>query len=110
MNRIEPKKARRLFSAFAHGHGVRAAAKVAGVHRDTAMRYRREWLAIRPHLQRAYDLLWEGSCDECDAITATLPDAPVLAMLDDWSDDYADGNHPRSGWHDWFGEPPGERR
>jgi hypothetical protein len=105
MNRIDPSKARRLFSAFAKGIGVRAAAKSVGIHRDTAMRYRRQWLAIRPKLQLAYDALWEGDCEACDAINAPLPEPAVLAMLDDWLDDYRDDDgQPRSGWHDWFGE------
>jgi len=49
-------------------------------------------------LQRAYDLLWDGNCAGCDALTEWLPSDDVTAMLDAWSDDQ-DNKTPRSKWY-----------
>lgn len=38
-------------------------------------------------LQRAYDLLWDGNCAGCDAVTEFLPSMDVEGMLSDWGSD-----------------------
>lgn len=38
-------------------------------------------------LQRAYDLMWEGDCMGCDALTEFLPSAEVEAMFNAWQSD-----------------------
>lgn len=48
-------------------------------------------------LQRAYDLLWDGDCMGCDALTEFLPGTDVEAMLDAWSQDQFET--PRSPWY-----------
>lgn len=50
-------------------------------------------------LQRAYDLLWDGDCSGCDALTEFLPSAAVSKMLDAWGNDQ-DGKKPKSKWYD----------
>lgn len=88
------------------GLGVRAASRAAGVHRDTVTAYRRQWLTLRPTLQRAYDALWSGDGEECDRITADLPEPAVVAMLNAWVDDYSDEPGPKSGWHAGYEDTP----
>lgn len=109
MNVLNPKKAARLYWLFSYGRGIRESARLAGVHRDTATRYRREWLRFRPQLQRAYDVLWEGDGEGCDAITAPLPDQMVIAMLDAWQDDQME-QQPLSGWHAGYEDAPQETK
>ena len=48
-------------------------------------------------LQRAYDLLWDGDCMGCDALTEFLPSADVEKMLDAWQDDQFD--KAKSKWY-----------
>lgn len=50
-------------------------------------------------LQRAYDLLWDGDAQGCDALIEFLPSADVERMLDAWSRD-AEGTEPRSGFYE----------
>lgn len=108
MNVLDPKKARHLYFLFSYGHGVRAAARQIGVCRQTAGTYRRKWLEHRPTLQRAYDALWAGQCEECDRINEPLPEPMVLAMLDAWSEDYVDDKPGliRSGFYSGYEDPP----
>lgn len=96
MNVLPPEKIAALFALFGRGVGVRAAAREVGCNRGTSMRYRQRW--IDQELQRAYDVLWEGDGEGCDAITAKLPDKQVKAMLDAWLDDQCD-HEPKSKWH-----------
>lgn len=93
VNHLRHETVERLFAAFTSGKGVRGAAREVGCNRETAAKYRRAW--IKAKLQEAYDLLWEGDGDGCDAITALLPEAEVKAMLDAWLDDQF-GQLPRS--------------
>lgn len=104
MNRLAPAKAKHLYRLFSYGHGMRESARIAGVDRKTARRHHTAWLQHRPELQRAYDVLWEGDGDGCDAITAALPEPMVVAMLDAWLDDQFD--QPLSGWHAGYEDPP----
>ena len=97
MNTLKPDKAREVYRLLAYGHGIRESARLAGVNRNTVQRYKNEWLRHRQQLQRAYDALWEGDGEGCDAITANLPDQMVIAMLDTWLDDQFD--QPKSGYH-----------
>lgn len=53
---------------------------------------------IEAMLQRAYDLMWEHRCEECDAITDWLPPLLVREMLDAWCDDN-EGKLPKSRWY-----------
>lgn len=56
-------------------------------------------------LQRAYDLLWDGHAEECDAILEFLPIRDVEQMLDAWSVDQDDTTQPEnySRWyHRWM--------
>lgn len=53
----------------------------------------------RAMLQRAYDLLWEGNCEACDAITEFLPSRDVEEMLAAWLHDHT-GGKPTSRWYD----------
>src|SRR5690349_20626452 len=99
MDLLSPSRLRELYSLFSFGHGVRSAARASGIARDTCMRYRRQWLELRPTLQQAYDEMWEGNCERCDEITAPLPEPAVIAMLDAWSNDYEENNNPKSGFH-----------
>lgn len=96
MHVISRAKSNHLRILWRMGCGVRKAARLAHVHRDTAMRHRRAW--IREQLQLAYDLLWDRDGQGCDAITAMLPDKDVMAMLDAWEDDQM-GDTPKSEWH-----------
>jgi hypothetical protein len=41
-------------------------------------------------LQRAYDLMWEGCCLECDALIEFLPSAAVERMFAAWEKDQTD--------------------
>lgn len=104
MNTLAPVKAKHLYRLFSYGHGLRESARLAGVNRKTARRYRDNWLRYRQQLQHAYDVLWEGDGDGCDAITADLPEQMVVAMLDAWLDDQFD--QPLSGWHAGYEDPP----
>ena len=54
-------------------------------------------------LQRAYDLLWEGRAEECDAILEFLPSRDVEAMLDAWTNDQDDTTPAErySRWYRW---------
>lgn len=103
MNILAPAKAKHLYRLFSYGHGIRESARLAGVNRGTAQRYMTDWLRYRSELQRAYDVLWEGDGEACDAITASLPEQMVAAMFDAWLDDQFD--QPLSGWHAGFGDP-----
>jgi uncharacterized protein VirK/YbjX len=95
---LPPEKVRELHGQFLAGLGIRAAARAVGVHRDTAMRYRRAW--VHERLQAAYDELWNGNDEACDAICATLPTKDVRAMLDEWLDDqFRESDDERSGWY-----------
>lgn len=96
MNVLPPAKASALHAAFSRGVGVRAAAREVGCNRSTAAAYRRKW--IDAELQRAYDVLWDGDGDGCDAITAKLPAKDVTTMLDAWLDDQC-GHEPKSKWY-----------
>lgn len=49
-------------------------------------------------LQRAYDLLWDGSWEGCDAICEFLPSDQVRAMMDAWNEDQEDKG-PKSPWY-----------
>lgn len=51
-------------------------------------------------LQRAYDLLWNGAAEECDAILEFLPSRDAEAMLDAWSDDQDE--RPGVGKSRWY--------
>lgn len=104
MNKLDPKKAKHLYSLFTYGHGIREAARLAGVNRSTSTRHHAIWLVVRADLQRAYDALWEGEAETCDAINAPLPEPAVMAMLDAWLDDQDD--QPKSGFHAGFTAPP----
>lgn len=53
-------------------------------------------------LQRAYDLLWDGQGEACDALTEFLPSADVIRMLNAWSDDQ-EGREPKSEWYENYG-------
>lgn len=103
MNTLDPKKAKHLYSLFAYGHGIREAARLAGVSRGTGTRYHQTWMALRSELQRAYDALWDGDAETCDAINDPLPEPAVCAMLDAWLDDQDD--QPKSGFHAGFTPP-----
>lgn len=46
-------------------------------------------------LQRAYDLLWDGDCSGCDAITEFLPAKDVERMFEAYANDQ-DGKQPPS--------------
>lgn len=100
MNTLAPAKAKHLYRLFSYGHGIRESARLAGVNRKTASNHRVLWLRYRAQLQRAYDTLWEGNGEGCDAITADLPEPMVTAMFDAWLDDQFD--QPLSGWHAGF--------
>jgi hypothetical protein len=97
MHVLDSKKARQLYRLFVDGHGVRAAARTAGVDRKTARRYLQRWQPYRAQLQAAYDAMCEGECERCDEINASIPDDMVIAMLNDWLDDQDGGE--KSGWH-----------
>lgn len=97
MNVMPPEKKAALLASFSRGIGVRASAREIGCNRGTATKYRRQW--VQAELQRAYDVLWEGDGEACDAITARLPEKDVRAMLDCWLDDYSDTKGPKSKWH-----------
>jgi len=49
-------------------------------------------------LQRAYDMLWDGNCDGCDALLEFLPSGDARKMLDAWSDDQVTDD-PSSKWY-----------
>lgn len=103
MNTLDPKKAKHLYALFGYGHGIRESSRLAGVNRGTSARHHIKWLAIRQELQRAYDALWDGDAETCDAINAPLPEPAVHAMLDAWLDDYTeDTTVPKSGFHAGF--------
>lgn len=50
-------------------------------------------------LQRAYDMLWDGNSEGCDALLEFLPSLDVEKMLDGWSNDQ-DDKRPYSKWYD----------
>lgn len=50
-------------------------------------------------LQRAYDLMWDGRCTECDAILDFLPSKEVERMFDAWERDQ-EGKEPRSTFYE----------
>lgn len=52
-------------------------------------------------LQRAYDLIWDGECEACDALTEFLPSEDVGKMLDAYIDD-VDPNTPEERRSDWY--------
>ncbi len=52
-------------------------------------------------LQRAYDLLWDGRAEECDAILEFLPSRDVEAMLDAWLVDQ-DDTTPAENYSRWY--------
>lgn len=94
---LPPEKVDAIRAAFRLGLSCNAIAGAVGCNRKTAMAYRRQF--IDAELQRAYDFLWDGYAEECDEITAKLPDKDVKAMLDAWLDDYSDDTQPKSKWH-----------
>ena len=49
-------------------------------------------------MQRAYDLIWDGDGQACDALLEFLPSNDADAILDAWEKDQEDDN-PRSRWH-----------
>lgn len=49
-------------------------------------------------MQRAYDLLWDGNCDGCDAILEFLPSKDADVVLNAYSHDQ-DGGKPPSRFH-----------
>ncbi len=51
-------------------------------------------------LQRAYDLLWDGRAEECDAILEFLPSRDVDEMLSAWLDDQDDKTTSTSRWYE----------
>lgn len=93
---LPPEKIDAIREALLLGMSCNAIAAAVGCNRKTVMAYRRQW--IEDELQRAYDVLWEGDGEACDAITAKLPDKDVKAMLDAWLDDQC-GDAPKSKWH-----------
>lgn len=46
-------------------------------------------------MQRAYDMLWDGNCDGCDAILEFLPSKDADIVLNAYGDDQ-DGKQPPS--------------
>lgn len=94
---LPPEKVDAIRAALRLGLSCNAIAGAVGCNRKTAMAYRRQM--IDAELQRAYDLLWEGDGEGCDAITAYLPDKDVKAMLDAWLDDQDPSNTTKSKWH-----------
>jgi len=50
-------------------------------------------------LQRAYDLMWDGMCTECDALVEFLPSADVERMFAAWESDQ-DGKTPKSKFYE----------
>jgi hypothetical protein len=95
---LPPEKVKELRQQFEARKGVRAAARAVGVHRDTAMRYRRAW--VNERLQAAYDEMWDNANPEaCDAICATLPAKAVTAMLDEWMEDQFRDKDQCSRWY-----------
>lgn len=53
-------------------------------------------------LQRAYDHLWDGRAEACDALLEWLPEKMVRRMLDAWLDDQEprdESSPPLSKWH-----------
>lgn len=97
MNVLSPKKIEDLREMFAAGVGVRQAGRTLKINRGTVAKYRRLW--IEAELQRAYDLLWSGDCEGCDAVTARLPEPDVKVMLDAWLDDQDPKIKTKSRWH-----------
>jgi len=95
-----------LWHAFINGRSIREAMRAACVAKETAHRRYRVWRgghAIEPllteaMLQLAYDYLWDGDGEACDAVTAFLPEEPVKHMLDAWCNDWC-GDEPKSKWH-----------
>lgn len=49
-------------------------------------------------MQRAYDLLWDGDGQGCDALLEFLPSKSADEILNAWDNDQ-DGNEPKSKWH-----------
>lgn len=49
-------------------------------------------------MQRAYDLLWDGNCDGCDAILEFLPSKDAEIVLSAFGNDQ-DGKQPSSRFH-----------
>ena len=48
-------------------------------------------------MQRAYDLMWDGATDACDALLEFLPEADAEVVLSSWeADTTAIGDVPRS--------------
>jgi hypothetical protein len=45
-------------------------------------------------LQRAYDLLWDGDANGCDALIEFLPSKDVQEMFDAWDHDQSGGKPP----------------
>lgn len=45
-------------------------------------------------LQRAYDLLWDGDANGCDALIEFLPSRDVEAMFEAWDHDQSGGKPP----------------
>jgi hypothetical protein len=49
-------------------------------------------------MQRAYDLIWDGDGQACDALLEFLPSRDAEAILTAWESDQ-DDNEPKSKWH-----------
>lgn len=94
---LSSEKVASIRACLDRGLSASAVAREIGCNKKTALDYRRQW--IEQELQRAYDVLWDGDGEGCDAITAKLPDKEVRAMLDAWMDDYCDDKTPKSKWH-----------
>jgi hypothetical protein len=50
-------------------------------------------------LQRAYDLLWDGDGNGCDALLEFLPSNDVEALLQAWGEDFDDERPVKSRWY-----------
>jgi hypothetical protein len=50
-------------------------------------------------LQRAYDLMWDGEAEACDALIEFLPSDDVGRMLDAWLEDQDAPEARRSCWY-----------
>lgn len=50
-------------------------------------------------MQRAYDLLWEGDGNGCDALLEFLPSKESDEILNAWENDQDYNTTPKSRWH-----------
>jgi len=49
-------------------------------------------------MQRAYDLMWDGDAQACDALIEFLPSKDAEEVLNAWENDQ-DDSAPKSKWH-----------